>query len=83
MSADDRGLILRLAFDDAVKKMLPSLDRKLLARSRVERSEAAAAAAEAGERAGEAQALAFCAQCGAKTASGAAFCTGCGAKLGG
>lgn len=80
MSDDDRGLILRLAFDDAVRKMLPSLDRKLLARSRAERTDAAV---EAGGRAGDAQAAAFCAQCGAKTASGAAFCTGCGAKLGG
>lgn len=33
ISDDDRGLILRLALDDAVRKMLPSLDRKLRARA--------------------------------------------------
>ncbi|MEM6673366.1 MAG: CsgG/HfaB family protein [Planctomycetota bacterium] len=34
ISDDDRGLVLRLALDDAVRKMLPTLDRKLLQRSR-------------------------------------------------
>lgn len=33
ISDDDKGLILRLALDDAVRKMLPSLDRKLRARA--------------------------------------------------
>ena len=34
MSDDDRGLILRLALDDAIRKMLPRLDRKLMKRTR-------------------------------------------------
>ena len=34
ISDDDRGLVLRLALDDAVRKMLPSLDRKLVRRAR-------------------------------------------------
>lgn len=34
MSDDDRGLILRLALDDAVRKMLPRIDRKLMQRTR-------------------------------------------------
>jgi len=34
MSDDDRGLVLRLALDDAIRKMLPRLDRKLMKRTR-------------------------------------------------
>lgn len=46
ISDDDKGLILRLALDDAVRKMLPSVDRKLRAKQR-------AAAEAAAETAGE------------------------------
>tara|TARA_R110002126_G_scaffold120107_3_gene261177 strand:- start:9271 stop:10239 length:969 start_codon:yes stop_codon:yes gene_type:complete len=46
MSQNDRGLILRLAFDDALRNMLPSLDRKLMERSQEIQ---AAARAEAGD----------------------------------
>ncbi|MEM8710136.1 MAG: CsgG/HfaB family protein [Planctomycetota bacterium] len=34
MSDDDKGLILRLALDEAVRGMLPSVDRKLRAKAR-------------------------------------------------
>ena len=44
MSEDDRGLILRLAFDDALRKMLPSLDRKLRTLAREAQAQAASAA---------------------------------------
>jgi len=86
MSEDDRGLILRLAFDDALKKMLPTLDRKLTARSREmqpDTSAAAAPAAPAAEPADQAPKAAFCSQCGTKAAEGAGFCANCGTKIGG
>ncbi|HED65113.1 MAG TPA: zinc-ribbon domain-containing protein [Planctomycetes bacterium] len=91
MSDDDRGLILRLACDEAVRKMLPSLDRKLRARTRALAEEAAAssgetagAAVQATEEDGNSEAAAalFCSKCGAKAKPGAAFCASCGAKLG-
>ena len=82
MSEDDRGLILRLACDDAVRKMLPSLDRKLASRSREIQAEKAASA-PAADPATDAPTAAFCSQCGAKVAGDAAFCGGCGAKIGG
>ncbi len=84
MSDDDRGLILRLALDDAVRKMLPTLDRKLLARSR-DLQEAPATAATAtpdATPASTSSAVAFCVKCGTQAAKDAAFCGGCGAKLG-
>lgn len=82
MSEDDRGLILRLAFDDALREMLPSLDRKLVARSREMQAQAQSAAVAAPATEG-APVAAFCSRCGAKAAADAAFCGGCGAKLGG
>jgi len=85
MSEDDRGLILRLACDDALRKMLPSLDRKLRDRTREAEASAAATApaAESTNAAPESPQAAFCAQCGTKAADGAGFCGSCGAKIGG
>lgn len=83
MSEDDRGLILRLAFDDALREMLPSLDRKLVARSREIQAQAQPAAVAASPATEDALKAAFCSQCGSKVAADAAFCGGCGAKLGG
>lgn len=83
MSEDDRGLILRLAFDDAIRKMLPTLDRKLLARSRELQVEQAAVAAELASEDATTSKVAFCSACGTQAAEGAAFCTGCGQKVGG
>jgi curli biogenesis system outer membrane secretion channel CsgG len=85
MSEDDKGLVLRLAFDNALHKMLPSLDRKLMNRTRdlqAASGDAAPAAAPAGDGDNDAKA-AFCSQCGAKLSAGAAFCPNCGAKVGG
>ena len=85
MSDDDRGLITRLAFDDALRKMLPSLDRKLLTRTREMQAGAvpvaATEAAPASEVASPKTASAFCSGCGTKLATGAAFCNGCGARI--
>ena len=82
MSEDDRGLILRLAFDDALRKMLPSLDRKLVARTRELEAANPTAAATAGAPKSDATQVAFCPQCGVKNVAGGAFCGGCGAKVG-
>lgn len=86
MSEDDRGLILRLAFDDALRKMLPTLDRKLAARSHELGAATSAAAVPAVEPSNDApqspKSASFCSQCGTKATGGAAFCGGCGAKLG-
>ncbi len=82
---DDRGLILRLALDDAVKRMLPALDRKLMARSREMKSAAAASATlddvTNGTETTPSMASLFCSDCGGKVKSGAKFCPGCGAKV--
>jgi curli biogenesis system outer membrane secretion channel CsgG len=93
---DNKGKLLRLALDDAVKKMLPSLDQKLLELGRNAAPPAAAGGtpAAATPAAGGAQAappapptpveaVKFCANCGNKLEPGTKFCGSCGAKVGG
>ena len=78
ISADDKGKILRLALDEAIRKMLPKIDAYLV-------SHAAAAAAPAvtnpsAAPAAPAEAKKFCGQCGKEITGGAKFCPSCGAK---
>jgi len=87
IDADNKGKILRLAIDDCVRKMLPKVDRALVARAQAnapsagKESPAAGQGAEthtppaAGER--------FCSQCGKKNGAQGKFCASCGAKLDG
>ncbi|MBN1443226.1 MAG: zinc-ribbon domain-containing protein [Planctomycetes bacterium] len=90
ITEDDKGKLLRLALDEAVRKMLPDIDRALEERARanaasqpapaaVEPAPAAAGGQPAPEQ--PAAAKAFCPNCGAKLAPGAAFCGSCGAKI--
>ncbi|MEX1017673.1 MAG: CsgG/HfaB family protein [Phycisphaeraceae bacterium] len=75
INADDAGKVLRLAFDDAIKKMLPRVDRML--RDKHAAGGATAAAAPTGADAGgeaESTAAKFCSQCGTELAAGARFC---------
>lgn len=81
---DNRGKLLRLALDDAVKKMLPSLDQKLL-----ELARNAPPAAAAAPGAGGASAAPAAPTGGAEAAPAAdpapaqavKFCASCGTKL--
>ncbi len=94
ISDDDKGKVLRLALDEALRKMLPTVDNVLLARAReTKKAEAAAAAAaapaavpaaaapEAGAPKAEPVAAKFCPGCGAKLEAGVKFCPGCGQKI--
>ncbi len=78
---DDAGKILRLAFDEALRRMMPEIDQLLVERkapeaaTAVREAVAAETPAEAPARAG------FCAQCGGALAQGARFCGGCGAAV--
>ena len=67
LDEDNKGLILRLALDDALRQMLPKLDRYLVSKAG---SNPPSAPGGAG----------FCSQCGAKLAESAKFCGGCGTK---
>lgn len=69
ITADDAGRVMRMAFDDTLRKMMPEIDRKIMAAA------PAAAAPTA------APSAAFCGQCGARLTAGAAFCGGCGARV--
>ncbi|MGQ9592710.1 MAG: CsgG/HfaB family protein [Planctomycetota bacterium] len=96
---DNKGKILRLALDDALKKMLPRLDQKLLDLGRSAQpaqppagatsapaatpAPAAPAAEAAPPKSDPAATPKFCAACGAKLEPGAKFCGSCGAKVGG
>jgi len=44
VDADSQGKILRLALDDCIRKMMPKVDRALIARAKAEAAKAAAAA---------------------------------------
>jgi curli biogenesis system outer membrane secretion channel CsgG len=81
---DDKGKILRLALDDALRKSLPKIDRFLVSQpGEPSRPTAAVAPAVAGEAASPAPAgtgKRFCAECGKPMAAGAKFCPECGAK---
>jgi curli biogenesis system outer membrane secretion channel CsgG len=84
ITEDDKGKILRLALDDALRKTLPKIDQMLAARTKVapaaEAKPAVGAAAPA-DPAPTGAAAAFCPQCGKKLAAAAKFCAGCGAKI--
>jgi len=71
ISQDDAGRIMRMAFDDVLRKMLPEIDRRLLTR----------AAPSTSAVDDEPAAASFCNQCGAKLADGARFCGECGAQV--
>jgi len=90
LSEDDKGKILRLALDDALRKSLSKIDHFL--RNQPQRSEDSAppggappantstgAPANNGNTAVAAKK--FCPQCGAANAADAKFCAKCGAKL--
>jgi curli biogenesis system outer membrane secretion channel CsgG len=83
---DNQGKILRLALDDAFRKMLPTVDKELLKVAKKKESAAAAGAPAAKcsscGKALEADAK-FCASCGTKVpeAPAKAFCAGCGKEL--
>jgi curli biogenesis system outer membrane secretion channel CsgG len=91
ISEDDKGKILRLALDDALRKSLPKLDR-FLTSDRVKSSGGAArstpapvappaGAATAVETAAQpAAAKKFCGECGKDMLAAAKFCPSCGAK---
>jgi curli biogenesis system outer membrane secretion channel CsgG len=86
ISDDDKGKILRLALDDALRKTIPKIDALLASRFRATAAPAAAPSAPAATGAapdGTAAptAAAFCPQCGRKLTAGAKFCPGCGAKI--
>lgn len=91
---DDQGLVLRLALDDALRDMMPIVDRAL--RSRVKTSRKAEAAAPAEDSpdpgsslvptdppAGGATSAKFCGDCGEKLTPGTKFCGKCGMKVSG
>jgi curli biogenesis system outer membrane secretion channel CsgG len=89
ISDDDKGKIMRLALDEALRKMLPQVDKALLARAK-DKSAAPAAAAIPVVAPPAAVAPAAVAPSGTAPeagsappapAAGAKFCAGCGAKL--
>lgn len=90
IQADDAGKILRLAFDDALRKMIPEIDSKLAERQRsgpaaalpVNQSQKPAVTVEdAGKLpANAAGKEIFCSECGKKMSASAKFCPSCGAK---
>ncbi|HVR75830.1 MAG TPA: CsgG/HfaB family protein, partial [Planctomycetota bacterium] len=89
---DNQGLVLRLALDDALRDMMPILDRTLRGRAKTaKRAEAPAPAEESPDPgsslvptdppAGGGTAAKFCGGCGAKLTPGTKFCGGCGASV--
>lgn len=94
LNEDNKGKILRLALDDAVKKSLPQIDKFL--RSPENQSKEAQAvqpatpavpvvpAAPAVAQPAEPPAATkhFCPQCGKEVPAGVKFCPDCGAKVG-
>jgi curli biogenesis system outer membrane secretion channel CsgG len=90
---DNKGLILRLALDDALREMLPKVDKFLLARGKEKKAAAAPVASPAALAPTESEASEpppaapaaggakkFCGNCGGQLAAGAKFCAGCGNK---
>lgn len=81
ISESDKGKILRLALDDALRKMLPVVDDELMSRlskgSSAEKKTAPAAAAKS-----PSSKKSFCSGCGSPVGANAKFCGGCGKKVG-
>jgi curli biogenesis system outer membrane secretion channel CsgG len=95
ISEDDKGKILRLALDDALRKTLPKFD-KALTSGKVKASDNGAPAAPAGTatpapavvapaveapKSGAVTAKKFCPECGKEVAGGAKFCPVDGTKI--
>lgn len=84
ISDDNRGKILRLALDEAMRKILPQVDPKLAAQAQAAAAAAGGAPSATGTPpTGTPAAAKHCTGCGAKLAEGKPFCAGCGAKAGG
>lgn len=92
-SEDDKGKILRLALDDAVKKSLPQIDKFLRSPENQSKETQSAGpvapvtpampvAPAAVTPAEPAAAKKFCPQCGKEVPAGVKFCPNCGAKVG-
>jgi curli biogenesis system outer membrane secretion channel CsgG len=87
MSEDDKGKILRLALDNALRKALPKIDKFL--KNQPAQPSAAAPAQAPATPAAQNSAVAptavaakrFCSKCGAEIPAGATFCPKCGAKV--
>lgn len=79
ISADDAGQVLRLAFDDALRKAMPDIDRMLMEEARNNPASNVSPAPASGTA--PAQGAAFCGNCGEKVAAGAKFCASCGQKV--
>ena len=85
---DDKGKILRLALDDALRKSLPKIDRFLKNQKKSGAADAAAPARPAApvqsalpaETAQPAAAKKFCGECGKEVAAATKFCPHCGKK---
>jgi len=76
---NNRGKILRLALDEALRKMLPKVDRALMARSQAAKTTGGApSGATKNAPAGNAG---FCPNCGNKLGATTKFCSGCGKKV--
>lgn len=88
LSRDDAGKVLRLALDEALRKMLPEIDEKLVAMTAGGPGASPQAPTMNGQQptgasaAPQTAAKRFCGECGAQIASpDAKFCPNCGAKV--
>ena len=91
ISGEDHGKVLRLALDEALRKMLPSIDEVLVARARKEAPAVAEVSppheqptispARAVELGSADPTVKFCSSCGEKPKLGAKFCGNCGKNV--
>lgn len=91
ISDDDRGKLLRLALDEALRKMIPAIDQHLVSKSAASPAPAPAAPVAPTPAApgvqtppaapGAVAEKKFCSSCGKPLAPDAKFCAGCGAKV--
>ena len=83
ISEDDKGKILRLALDDALRKSLPKIDRFLQSHPKAGTGSSSGGGTPSGAmNATPAANKKFCAQCGKEMTATAQFCPHCGAKSG-
>ena len=86
VSEDNMGKILRLALDDAIRRMLSDVDRHLRSRPRTaqtrssESTQQKVSSPAAKPATVQQQAVAFCSECGAKVGPTDKFCARCGTK---